>query len=84
MQILEQIQHYKTVWGELIPHIIAPHTQDVLRWCEYQPDIVEKAIARTARKFAVDRIDPSTFDPESAYRYVSGTARIATERGDGR
>lgn len=77
MTILELITRFQELWRMVLPHIAEPSPQDAARWCDYDPSIVERAILRTGRRFASDKV-PSGFKPEEAYRYVTGVARSAT------
>jgi hypothetical protein len=62
------------LWRMALPHVTPPSVQDAARWSGYPPEIVEKAILRTARRFAPDKITPA-FRPEEAYRYTSSVAK---------
>ena len=78
MTILELITRFQGLWKIAIPHLAEPSPQDAARWCDYAPSIVERAILRTGRRFAKDKVPPA-FDAEEAYRYVTGVARSMTE-----
>jgi hypothetical protein len=77
MQLTEKIDYFKQLWRVVLPHVAEPSPQDVARWCDYEPAIVERAMLRTGRRFAKDKIRPG-FNPEEAYRYVTGVSRSMT------
>jgi len=74
MTMLKRLDRYSELWRIALPHIEPPTIQDAGRWAEYPPAIVERAILRTARKFAQVKI-ASGFIPSEAYRYASSVAR---------
>jgi hypothetical protein len=74
MTLLEKYDRYVKLWRVVLPHVVDPSIQDAARWSDYSPEIVERAILRTGRRFAPDKITP-TFRPDEAYRYVSAVAK---------
>lgn len=74
MTLAERITGFVELWKLALPHIEPPSVQDAGHWGAYPPDQVEKAILRTARRFAPGKITPA-FLPDEAYRYVSAVAR---------
>lgn len=78
MSLLEKYERFVGLWRVALPHVIEPTIQDAGRWTEYRPAIVERAILRTGRRFAPDRITPG-LTPEESYRYTSAVARALTE-----
>lgn len=79
MTLLEKYDRFVTLWRVVLPHIAEPSIQDTARWSDYPPEIVEKAILRTARRFAPNRL-ATTFEPVEAHKYVSAVAKGETER----
>jgi hypothetical protein len=77
MQLTEKIEYFTELWSLILPHVAEPSPQDAARWCDYEPAIVERAMLRTGRRFAKDKIPPG-FNPEEAYRYVTGVSRSMT------
>ena len=74
MTALEQIEQHRILWGLALPHLPTPDPQIVVRWVEYPLQSVEHAILRTAKRFTREKVG-SDFDPNQAYRFVTGTAR---------
>jgi hypothetical protein len=79
MTILEKIAHFRQVWRLALPHLPVPEPADAVRWCTYDLQTVEAAILRTAQKFAEQKL-PQGFSPQSAYKYVTATARSIAQR----
>jgi len=73
--VLERIEYLQRVWRIVLPPVPAPLSEDIAKWCNYADCVIEQAIFRTGKKFAVTKVDPANFDPLQAYRYVTGTAR---------
>lgn len=82
MKALDTIRGYRSLWALVVPHIKTPGPEDVARWCDYPSDAVEHAILRTAKRFAREKI-AADFDPVSAYRFTSATARSIAEQARG-
>jgi len=78
MTLLEKYETFVRLWRVALPHVPEPSIQDAARWSEYRPNIVERAILRTGRRFAPHRITPE-FSPEESYKYTSAVARALTE-----
>ena len=74
MTVLQRIENYRAVWAIALPHLAPPSPQDAARWGAYPVSVVETAILRAGRRFSKERVSGS-FDPVSAYRYVTATAR---------
>lgn len=74
MTLAQRISGFVELWRLAMPHIEQPSVQDAARWGGYDPAVVERAILRTARRFAPGKITPA-FRPEEAYRYVSAVAK---------
>lgn len=74
MTLAQRITGFVELWRLALPHIQPPSVQDTARWGSYDPAIVERAILRTARRFAADRIN-SAFQAEEANRYVSAVTK---------
>jgi len=77
MQLTEKIEYFTQLWCVVLPHVREPSPQDVARWCDYESAIVERAILRTGRRFAENKVQRD-FDPTQAYRYTTGVARSMT------
>lgn len=78
--ILQRIDNITRAWQLMVPHLPAPPTETVGRWLFYPDAAIEQAIMRVASKFKRANIDLRTFDPNQAYRYVTGTARLIAEQ----
>ncbi|WP_047495864.1 hypothetical protein [Terriglobus sp. TAA 43] len=74
MTLLEKHERFITLWRIALPHVTEPTIQDTARWSAYPPESVERAIMRTARRFAANRLPPR-FEPLEAFKYVSSVAR---------
>lgn len=74
MTLAEKITGFIELWRMALPHVEPPSVQDAAHWGKYQPEIVERAILRTGRRFAPGKITP-TFRPDEAHRYASAVAR---------
>jgi hypothetical protein len=74
MTLLEKYDRYVKLWRVALPHVAEPSIQDAARWSDYPPEIVEKAILRTARRFAPGKLPP-TFQSLEAHKYVSAVAK---------
>ena len=79
MKALDTIREYRTLWALVLPHITTPGPEDVARWCDYPTEAVEHAILRTAKRFAREKVKPG-FDPLTAYKYATATARSIAEQ----
>ena len=80
MNLIERTELYRRMWRLTLPHVPEPSPQDAARWGLYPAHAVEAAILRTAMRFAPIKVTTG-FDPQQAYRYVTGTARsIAAAR----
>jgi hypothetical protein len=77
MQLTEKIDYFTRLWRIILPHVADPSPQDAARWCDYEPAIVERAMLRTGRRFAKDKLAPG-FTPEQSFRYTTGVARSMT------
>lgn len=74
MTLAERITGFLELWRMALPHIEPPSVQDAGHWGTFSPALVERAILRTARRFAPEKLTPA-FRPDEAYRYVSAVAR---------
>jgi len=74
MTLAEKIHNFVELWQMALPHVEPPSVQDAARWSAYDPALVERAILRTARRFAPNKVTPE-FQANEAYRYVSSVAR---------
>lgn len=74
MNLAQKISGFVELWQLAMPHIVPPTVQDAARWGSYPPEVVEKAILRTARRFAPEKITPA-FRADEAYRYVSAVTK---------
>jgi hypothetical protein len=79
MILLERISNYQSVWTVALPHLPPPSAESAARWGAFPLEVVEAAILRAGRRFAKSRITED-FDPTSACRYVTGTARAMMQR----
>jgi hypothetical protein len=74
MTLAQKISGFGELWKLAMPHIEPPSVQDSARWGGYPRELVERAILRTARRFAPNKIPPA-FRPDEAYRYTSAVAK---------
>jgi hypothetical protein len=81
MSIMELLKRYQQVWAVLIPHIPVPEPKDMMShfWQTYPLEFVEKAIARTSKRFAQGTL-PSSFNPDDAYKYTGFIAKESVNR----
>ena len=75
MTLLQRIENFRQTWVALIPHIVAPPSEDIARWCNYPDSAIELAIMRTAKRFAASKINSTNFNAIEAYRYTTSTAK---------
>ncbi len=83
MILLARIENVMKLWVIMLPHVQKPSDRHFGLWSQFPDDIIERAVVRTSRKFAPEKID-ATFNPEIAWRYCAGVMANEAAAGNER
>jgi hypothetical protein len=77
MALIERANEYALLWELVLPEVKAPPSKQFLMWAgNFDKQVVERGITRTAEKF---RITKGQMSVEGAHRYCSSVMRHLTE-----
>jgi hypothetical protein len=83
MNLMDRIEEVKKMWATMLPHIAQPDPAWIGRWCEYSDRVIEHAVVRASKKFALAKTD-GRLRPEIAWRYVTGVIANEGRQTNGR